>query len=119
MDQILQFNKQVPTFGEVFITNEEIDGGLEILQHFKGKLITSLGGGYKKLFVIEEGTNNEGGIVSSLHAPEYDGDDYTFNDSQKEPPLNPAALLNAFDNKGTLKKIMCGKKFTLFLTGIS
>lgn len=118
MEEVLQFHKKVPCFGEIFITNDECEGGLEVLQIFKGKLITNLGGGFKKLFVIEEGSNNEGGVVSSLHAPEYDGDDYTFNETQKDPPLNPSDLLNAFDNKGTVKKIICGKKFSLFLTGI-
>ena len=117
MEQILAYHKKVPSFGEIFISNDECEGGLEVLQIFKGKLITSLGGGFKKLFVIEEGSNNQGGVISSLHAPEYDGDDYTFNDTQKDPPLSPADLLNTFDNKGTVKKIICGKKFSLFLTG--
>jgi hypothetical protein len=43
------------------------------------------GGGYKKLFLIENGENNEGivcikklGVVNSLHAPEFDEYDYTF-----------------------------------------
>lgn len=117
MSEILQLHTKSPTFGEIFITNDESEGGMEALQIFKGKLITCLGGGFKKLFVIEEGSKNEGGVISSLHAPEYDGDDYTFNDTQKEPPISPMDLLNTFDNKGTIKKIICGKKFTLFLTG--
>ena len=103
-------------FGEIFITNDESEGALEALNHFKGKSITSLGGGFRKLFIIEENNLNEG-IVSSLHAPEYDEDDYTFSEGQRDPPLNPSDLLNAFDNKGSLKKILCGKKHMVFLTG--
>ena len=110
--------KKEPCFGEIFITNNESEGGLEILNHFKGKSITSLGGGYKKLFILEDsnGNGNEG-VVSSLHAPEYDEDDYTFNEGEREPPLNPSDLLNTFDNKGSLKKIISGKKNMVFLTG--
>lgn len=45
-------------------------------------MITNISGGFKKLFVIEEGHFNEG-LVSTLHAPEYDDYDYTFTDEAK------------------------------------
>ena len=32
-------------FGEIFMTSNETNGGLEMLSFFKGKLISSLGGG--------------------------------------------------------------------------
>lgn len=50
-----------------------------MLQFFKGKLISSLGGGQNKLFVIESSKEEEG-VINSLHAPEYDEYDYTFTE---------------------------------------
>ena len=35
--------------------------------------------GFKKLFVIEDNLGNEG-IISSLHAPEFDDYDFTFTE---------------------------------------
>jgi len=46
---------QLPTFGEVFLTTDDVQGGMENLKLFKGKLISSLCGGCRKLFVIEDG----------------------------------------------------------------
>ena len=120
------FTTAPPCFGEIFIINDETQGGLECLQHFKGKLITSLGGGNKKLYVIEDGGDNEGkinyknfiiiftfnffsnfffsiifkGIINSLHNPENDDYDYTFNDNTREMPKNMDELMTFFDNKG-------------------
>ena len=113
---ILDLTRKTPTFGEIFISNDETNGGLESLQHFKGKLITSLGGGCGKLFVIEDGVNNEG-ILSSLHAPEFDEYDYTFNED-KSIPQNIQDVFHAFDGKGSIKKILSGKKHLMFLTGL-
>ena len=51
---------------------------MEVLEHFKAKLIATFGGGCKKLFVTEEQTDNQvnylilKGVVSCLHAEEYD-----------------------------------------------
>ncbi|MFO0131624.1 MAG: hypothetical protein ACK52J_03740 [bacterium] len=53
---------------------------MEVLEHFKGKLIASFGGGCKKLFVTEEQSEKEG-IVSCLHAEEFDDYDNTFSDT--------------------------------------
>jgi hypothetical protein len=47
--------KKTPNFGEVFITNDELNGAIDSLKHFKGKLFITSSGGYKKLFIIEEG----------------------------------------------------------------
>ena len=47
--------KKPPVSGELFITNDEVNGAIECLKHFKGKLITNICGGFKKLFIIEEG----------------------------------------------------------------
>ena len=41
-------------YGEVFICSDQTHGAMEVLEHFKGKLIASFGGGCKKLFVTEE-----------------------------------------------------------------
>lgn len=51
-------NMQLPTFGEVYLTTDYVEGGIENLRLFKGKLISSLCGGCKKMFVIEEGHSN-------------------------------------------------------------
>lgn len=45
-------------------------------------MISSLGGGYKKLFVIESSKESEG-VINSLHAPEYDEYDYTFTEREE------------------------------------
>lgn len=71
---------------------------MELLKHFRGRLVTSICGGYKKLFIIEEGQFNEG-VVSSLHAPEYDEYDYTFTEEAKSVK-NLEDIFAAFDNKG-------------------
>jgi hypothetical protein len=49
--QFQLFNKG---YGEVFICSDQTNGSMEVLEHFKGKLIASFGGGCKKLFVTEE-----------------------------------------------------------------
>eukprot|EP00825_Cyclidium_porcatum_P046805 TRINITY_DN745_c0_g1_i2.p1 TRINITY_DN745_c0_g1~~TRINITY_DN745_c0_g1_i2.p1 ORF type:complete len:1060 (+),score=235.51 TRINITY_DN745_c0_g1_i2:76-3255(+) len=103
-----------PLFGELFVTNDELSGGFEQLKHFRGKLLTTTCGGYKKLFVIEEGQNSEG-IVSTLHAPEYDDYEYTYTD---EPRTIKSfeEIFAYFNNKGQIKNIICGKKHTIILT---
>lgn len=104
-------------FGEIFMTSNETNGGLEMLSFFKGKLISSLGGGQQKLFVIENNKSGEG-VISSLHAPEYDEYDYTFTEREELHGRisNPQQLIEAFSNKGKLKRIISGKKHMLFLT---
>lgn len=59
--------------GEIFICNRETNGKLEVMPQFLGKAITGFGGGYNKIYVLEEGEGFEG-IVSSLHPPENDID---------------------------------------------
>ena len=44
-----------PLFGEIFISSSEVEGGIENLRDFKGKLINAISGGGKKMFVLEEG----------------------------------------------------------------
>ena len=66
--------------GEIFICNKETNGKLEVLNQFLGRAITGFGGGYNKLFVLEEGQGYEG-IISSLHPPENDIDKL-FNDNR-------------------------------------
>ena len=53
---------------------------MEVLENFKGKLVASFGGGCKKLFVTEE-LEDANGILSCLHAEEFDEYDYTFTDT--------------------------------------
>ncbi|EGR29393.1 rcc1 family hect domain protein, putative [Ichthyophthirius multifiliis] len=103
-----------PQFGEIFITNDEVNGSLESLKHFRGRLITNACGGYKKLFIIEESYSNEG-LVSSLHAPEYDDYDQTFAEEAKSVK-NLEDIFQAFNDKGQIKKMVCGKKHTVFIT---
>jgi len=79
VSEVKDMTKNEGLFGEIFITSNETNGGLEMLGYFKGKLISSLGGGHKKLFVIESNQENQG-VLSSLHAPEYDDFDYTFSE---------------------------------------
>ena len=40
--------------GEVFICSEDTNGLLESLPIFKGRMINSLGGGYNKLYIIQD-----------------------------------------------------------------
>ena len=44
-----------PSFGEVFVTNDILNGGIENIKLFKGKLISSICGGCRKIYIIEEG----------------------------------------------------------------
>ena len=41
--------------GEIFLCGPETEGTLDVLNAFLGKAITGLGGGCKKMYVIEEG----------------------------------------------------------------
>ncbi len=95
---IIDQAKKPPAFGEVFISNDESNGALECLKHFKGKLIINACGGFKKLFIIEEGEFNEG-IVSTLHAPEYDDYEYTYTEEARTVK-NLEDIFASFDNKG-------------------
>jgi len=99
--------------GEVFICSDETNGLLECLSVFKGKMISSLGGGYNKLYVIQDTEENEG-VVSSLHPPELDEYDAIF--SQDTPVQDPFEYLFAFDDKGALRSIRAGKKHLAVLT---
>jgi hypothetical protein len=54
-----QFTLFEKDYGEVFISSDQTNGGLEVLDHFKGKLVASFGGGCKKLFVTEEKSKQE------------------------------------------------------------
>ena len=44
--------------GEIFLCGQETNGQLEVLHQFLGKAITGLGGGCKKMYVIEGKSNN-------------------------------------------------------------
>ena len=57
------------------------------------------------------------GIISSLHAPEFDDYDFTFTEHEEGNQKAPNEIFEAFDNKGPLKKIISGKKHLVFLTG--
>jgi hypothetical protein len=57
-------------------------------------------------------------VVSTVHSPEYDDYDYTFSDDGARSFKNFEDIFTGFDNKGQIKKMVCGKKHTLFLTGI-
>ncbi|KAL4436169.1 hypothetical protein ABPG74_018153 [Tetrahymena malaccensis] len=111
---ISDITSKKPQFGEIFITNDEVGGSIEQLKHFRGKLVTNISGGFKKLFVIEEGHFNEG-LVSTLHAPEYDDYDYTFTDEARSVK-NLEDIFQGFNDKGQIKKMVCGKKHTVFIT---
>lgn len=39
--------------GEIFLCGPETDGKLEVLDSFLGKAITGLGGGCKRMYVLE------------------------------------------------------------------
>ena len=66
--------------------------------------------------MIEEGLSNEG-IISTLHAPEYDDIEYTLSEEPKTI-RNFEDIFASFENKGSIKKIICGKKHNLILTCI-
>lgn len=57
-----------------------------------------------KLFVIENKKDGEG-VISSLHAPEYDEYDYTFTEREELEGkiVKPEQLASAFSSKGKLK----------------
>eukprot|EP00831_Metopus_contortus_P006660 TRINITY_DN1255_c0_g1_i4.p2 TRINITY_DN1255_c0_g1~~TRINITY_DN1255_c0_g1_i4.p2 ORF type:complete len:110 (-),score=21.86 TRINITY_DN1255_c0_g1_i4:366-695(-) len=46
-------------------------GVLALADHFLGRVVSGLGGGGKKIFVMEEGDKQEG-LVSPLHPSQYD-----------------------------------------------
>jgi len=86
---------------------------MEVLEHFKGKLIASFGGGCKKLFVSEEQSDEQvlvfiEGVVSCLHAEEFDDFDLTFTSGTPNPPMS------TFSSKGHIKSLICGKR-TMFM----
>lgn len=66
--------------GEVFVCNEETNGKLEVMPQFLGKAIIGFGGGYDKMFVLEE----DG--VSPLHPPEKDLDRRFYEQDQDDNP---------------------------------
>ena len=88
---------QLPTFGELFITNEELNGAIDSLKHFRGRLLTKVCGGHKKMFVIEEEFDD--GVISTLHAPEFDDMEYTYSEEGRTGK-NLEEIFGAFDNKG-------------------
>ena len=100
--------------GEIFFCSEETLGTLESLALFKGKSINSIGGGYNKLYIIQDTENNEG-IVSSLHPPELDEHDSVFGQDLTQVQ-DPFQYITAFDNKGTFSSIRTGKKHLIVLT---
>ncbi|CAI2374842.1 unnamed protein product [Moneuplotes crassus] len=70
--------------GEIFICNETTDGTLAVQKEFLGKQITGFGGGFDKMFVLEEGLGYEG-AVSPLHTigreqPQQDPDEVNPED---------------------------------------
>jgi len=100
--------------GEIFFCSEDTLGTFESLALFKGKIINSLGGGFNKLYVIQDSENNEG-VVSSLHPPENDEHDTVFA-QELDQVADPFEYITAFDNKGGFRQIACGKKHLLVLT---
>jgi len=46
--------------GEVFLCGPETEGELNIIGQFLGKAVTGLGGGCKKMFVIEGKSHQKG-----------------------------------------------------------
>lgn len=119
--------------GEVFLCSTETQGCLEVLPIFKGKYISSLGGGFNKLFILQDTEENEG-IVSSLHPPEYDEFDFTsheknFNFPVEKDPDNdspheneqpniedPFEYVTAFDDKGSISEIKSGRRHLIIRT---
>ena len=79
--------------GEIFIVGSQTDGKLEVLPNFLGKSITGLGGGCKKMFVIEgncfqclmfiesEGLN---GFVSPIHPFDEEEDFNQVENNEKQ-----------------------------------
>lgn len=81
--------------GEIFICNKETNGKLEVMPQFLGKAITGFGGGYDKMFVLEEGEGFEG-VVSSLHSPDKDIDKLFEKPNRQRGSYN--------DNPGKVKE---------------
>lgn len=57
--------------GEIFYCSEETNGTLEPLPQFLGKAITGMGGGFNKMYVLEDGEGCDG-LVTPLHPPTND-----------------------------------------------
>lgn len=73
--------------GEIFICNKETNGKMEVMPQFLGKAITAFGGGFDKMYVLEEGEGFEG-LISSLHPPEKDIDRLFYNENYNENMKN-------------------------------
>ncbi|KRW99588.1 Regulator of chromosome condensation 1/beta-lactamase-inhibitor protein II [Pseudocohnilembus persalinus] len=101
-------------FGEIFLTNDDLDGGIEQLKHFRGKLVNSACGGFKKLFIIEDSQNE--GIVSTLHAPQNDQYQYTYTDQDPQTYKPLDQIFQEFNGNGNIRKIVCGIQHTVILT---
>jgi hypothetical protein len=43
--------------GEILVCNKETNGKLEVMPQFLGKAITGFGGGFDKIYVLEEGNS--------------------------------------------------------------
>lgn len=82
--------------GEVFVCNKDTNGKLEQLPQFLGKALTGFGGGFNKLFVLEEGEGFEG-VVSSLHPPENDIDRLFEDNTNRRHDTSP-------DHPGQIKE---------------
>lgn len=74
-----------------------MNGAIDSLKHFRGRLVTNVCGGHKKLFVIEE--EFEDGIISTLHAPEYDEMEYTYSEEGRTAK-NLEEIFGIFEKKG-------------------
>ena len=92
------------TVGEVQYCGRETRGQIVTLRYFNGRPVVSLGGGYNKIFVVEEK-----GAVSALHPLENELD--AFGEEQ-ELSIEKQSL----ENLGEIKMIRCGRGHTLYLT---
>ena len=80
--------------GEVMICNKHTEGKLQSIEHFNGKAVSCIGGGYSKLYVVDSN-----GLVSALSG---------------EPPFTETA--EGLDAVRAVTNIKCGKLHSLFLT---
>jgi hypothetical protein len=99
-------------YGEIFICTEETLGGIEELVHFRGKMVSSLGGGGRKTFVLEE-NREQLVVVSALHPAEFDDYECTFD--SELIALGLEEIVSCFEEKGKVVRITCGKNHTVVL----
>ena len=66
--------------GEVFICSSDTNGILERVDHFLGKPLSGIGVGGLKIFVLQEGNQNQG-VISTINSQR---NFYENQDSQEE-----------------------------------